>query len=190
RLFLREACMTNRTKAALALTVLLAGAAFLAVRVSAGGARHPHLRARLDLVERHFADLTTSSDTVEARLQALAARVADLEARLAECLCVPPPTCTPCTCAAAGAACGQDADGDGVDDCLDRCPCQPGPSAQAGCPLPPPPPATTGTGAASMCAWAASASTSACVSAPPASTAGQGRHGEQSVARRDRPASI
>ncbi|TMA68286.1 MAG: hypothetical protein E6J68_03610 [Deltaproteobacteria bacterium] len=132
--------MTTRTKAALALVVLLAAAAFLAVRVSAGGGRHPRLRARLDLVERHFADLTTSSDTVEVRLQALAVRVADLEARLAECHCAPPPACTPCTCAAAGAACGQDADGDGVDDCLDRCPCEPGPSDQAGCPRPPPPP--------------------------------------------------
>src|SRR5206468_2766002 len=132
--------MTTRTKAALALVLLLAAAVFLAVRVSAGGGRHPRLRARLDLVERHFADLTTSSDTVEARLQALAIRVADLETRLAECHCVPPPTCTPCTCAAAGAACGQDADGDGVDDCLDRCPCEPGPSDQAGCPGPPPPP--------------------------------------------------
>src|SRR5207244_4218604 len=127
--------MTNRTKAALALTVLLAGAAFLAVRVSAGGARHPHLRARLDLVERHFADLTTSSDTVEARLQALAARVADLEARLAACHCVPPPACTPCTCAADGAACGHDADGDGIDDCPDACPCRPGPDTNRGCPM-------------------------------------------------------
>src|SRR5438067_598874 len=164
--------MTTRTKAALALVLLLAAAVFLAVRVSAGGGRHPRLRARLDLVERHFADLTTSSDTVEARLQALAVRVADLEARLAECHCVPPPTCTPCTCAPAA-----------------RVPPRPA-AARRARRVRQTPTATTGTGAASTSAWAASASTSACVSGPPASTAGRGRHAEQSVARRDRPASI
>src|SRR5436309_37641 len=108
--------MTTRTKAALALVLLLAAAVFLAVRVSAGGGRHPRLRARLDLVERPFADLTTGSDPGPPENKGC-----------------PRPICEPCT-SCATVPCGHDADGDGVDDCADACPCRPGADTNRGCP--------------------------------------------------------
>jgi len=132
--------MAPRVKVVLGLAVLFA-AALVAAKVAADRARPLGTRARVRLLEKHFAEVATDGGTLEAQLQALAIRVAALEARLDECACpLPPPACSPCTCAAGETACGQDADGDGIDDCTDQCPCEPGPPENAGCPPPPPPP--------------------------------------------------
>src|SRR5947208_50134 len=120
--------MATRVKVVLGLAVLFA-AALVAAKVAADRARPLGTRARVRLLEKHFAEVATDGGTLEAQLQALAVRVAALEARLDECACpLPPPACSPCTCAAGETACGQDADGDGIDDCTDQCPCEPGPS--------------------------------------------------------------
>ena len=128
--------MATRVKVVLGLAVLFA-AALVAAKVAADRARPLGTRARVRLLEKHFAEVATDGGTLEAQLQALAIRVAALEARLDECACpLPPPACSPCTCAAGETACGQDADGDGIDDCTDQCPCEPGPPENAGCPRP------------------------------------------------------
>src|ERR1051325_5690116 len=132
--------MKIRAKVTLGL-VIVVGVALVGARVAANRTRALGSRARLRVVERHFADLATSTATLEQQVQALAMHVAALEARLEQCGCSPPPRCTPCQqqglCTADGAACGQDADGDGSDDCLDQCPCDPGPADHGGCPAPP-----------------------------------------------------
>jgi hypothetical protein len=134
--------MSTRSKVVLVLALLL-GAALVAAKVAADRPRPLGTKARLRLLERHFAEVTTSGDTVEAQVQALAAHVAALQARLEQCGCPPPPPppCTPCQdkglCTTDGVACGADADGDGTDDCLDHCPCEPGPAESGGCAMPP-----------------------------------------------------
>src|SRR2546426_138766 len=126
--------MAPRVKVVLGLAVLFA-AALVAAKVAAHRARPLGTRARVRLLEKHFAEVATDGGTLEAQLQALAVRVAALEARLDECACpLPPPACSPCTCAAGETACGHDADGDGVDDCEDACPCRPGVADNKGCP--------------------------------------------------------
>ena len=134
--------MTTRTKVLVALAALLIGGVAVATGVSATLGKRLGLRARVNLAERHFADLTAGHESLEEQVRALAARVAGLEARLDQCGC--PASCVPCQeqgqCAPDGSACGADADGDGIDDCLDRCHCEPGASDHEGCPPPPPPP--------------------------------------------------
>jgi outer membrane murein-binding lipoprotein Lpp len=130
--------MRTRTKLLLVLAVLLAGAALVSAGVSRERVRRLSTRARIAVTEQHVADLGTDHESLEAQVHALAARVAALEARLSECGCPPPPppVCEPCTCAEGGGTCGHDADGDGTDDCLDKCPCEPGPPENTGCPGP------------------------------------------------------
>jgi len=134
--------MSTRAKMVLVLAVFVVGGVLAATSAQGVFGRRLGSRARLSLVERHFADLNVNHGSLEAQVHALAARVAALEARLEQCGCLPP--CMPCQeqglCGPGGEACGADTDGDGIDDCPDRCPCEPGDAEHAGCPPPPPPP--------------------------------------------------
>ena len=132
--------MSRRTKHLTFIVVLLCVGVIVAAQVLAQRPARLRTRARVDLIEHHYSDLTANHEGLEEQVRALAARVGTLEARLAQCGC-PAPECSPCQerelCNAAGAACGADADADGVDDCLDRCPCEHGVADAEGCPPPP-----------------------------------------------------
>ena len=135
--------MKARVKVVAGVALMLAAVALLATQGGAGLGRRLRNRERLHMVERHYADLNADQETLDEQVRALAARVAELEARLDQCCPPPPPppACLPCQerglceTALGGGTCGEDADHDGVDDCLDHCPCEPG-RALDGCPAP------------------------------------------------------
>jgi hypothetical protein len=131
--------MHTRTKHLTLILVLAFILSAVASDALAQRASRLHTRARMNLVERHYSELTTNHEGLEQQVRALAARLGELEERLAHCGC-PAPECLPCQeqgLCAGEAACGRDADKDGIDDCHDRCPCERGVADTAGCPPPP-----------------------------------------------------